>query len=194
MDIVVPVLALHYLSYNVISISSYYVQECLLRMSSLECVYPINMASSVQRALIAVDVETRRRKAMKEKEERSNQAQRRMQAESTERAASPKPRRPFPSREVAAKRPRSVNTDIVSVLVNDTDEFEEKTEEESAPQTEKIVKNYMGSKGNVSEKKHVKWEWQKWITRSKIETRRMQQDLIFDNPEHRVLASQWGHS
>ena len=49
----------------------------------------------------------------------------------------------------------------MSVLVNDTDEFEEKTEEESAPQTEKIVKNYMGSKGNVSEKKHVKWEWEK---------------------------------
>ena len=194
MDIIAPLLALHYLSYNVLSFSPSYVQECLLRMSSLECVYPINMASSVQRALIAVDEETRRRKAMKEKEERSNQVQRKMQAESTEKAASPKPRRPFPSREVAAKRPRNVNTDIVSLLVNDTDEFEEKTEEESVPQTEKIVKNYMGSKGNVSEKKHLKWECQKRVTRSKIETRRTQQDLIFDNPEHRVIASHWGHS
>ena len=162
-------------------------------MSSLECVYPINMASAVQRALIAVDKEMRRRKNLKEKEKKRIQAQRKSQAESAEKVETPKPKRPFPAQEEVAKRPCSVSSDIVSVLVNDTDEFEEKTEEVSTPRTEKIVKNYMGSRGNVGEKKHSKWEWRRRVIDSKVETHRTRQDLIFDNPEHRVCASTWGH-
>ncbi len=54
------------------------------------------------------------------------------------------------------KRRKSGNPSIVSVAINDPEDPEENTDDDSSAKSEKIIKRYMGSKSNSGESRDKK--------------------------------------
>ena len=128
-------------------------------MTSINCTYPVELNESVQNALLAVEEQTVRVQKLKTKAA--------AEVKSTATASEPEPpQKRGKKRSVSKKsangskenekRPKSEKPSNESVAMKDTEEAEENAEKSNSVQSEKIIKNYMGSKSTSSDNRDKK--------------------------------------